>query len=158
MATAQSLIESSPYELAMKLRKDREPMRNPGRPASPESLLAGLLRCGRCGASYQLETSGKCVNSAVYRYRYYNCRTFCRVGSTACAGGRIPVAELDAAVLEHIAALVCSEERCDALLLEMNGRDRTRSASCLVVDGHGRRNGEPQLPSPSHRANRVEGE
>jgi hypothetical protein len=65
------------------------------------------------------------VNSAVYRYRYYNCRTFCRVGSTACAGGRIPVAELDAAVLKHIVALVCSEERCDALLLEMNGRDRT---------------------------------
>ncbi len=99
-------------------------MRNPGRPASPESLLAGLLRCGRCGASYQLETSGKRVNSAVYRYRYYNCRTFYRVGSAACAGGRIPVAELDTAVLEHIAALVCSDERCDALVREMNGRDR----------------------------------
>jgi site-specific DNA recombinase len=120
----EPLIESSLYELAMELRKDREPMRNPSRPASPESLLAGLLRCGRCGASYQLETSGKRVTSAVYWYRYYNCRTFCRVGSAACAGGRIPVAELDAAVLEHIAALVCSDERCDALVREMNGRDR----------------------------------
>jgi hypothetical protein len=58
-------------------------------------------------------------------YRYYNCRTFCRVGSAACAGGRIPVAELDAAVLEHIAALVCSEERCDALLRETHGWGRT---------------------------------
>ena len=120
----EPLIKSSLYELAMTVRQDREPMRNPGRPASPESLLAGLLRCGRCGASYQLETSGKRVNGGVYRYRYYNCRTFCRVGSAACAGGRIPVAELNAAVLKHIAALVCSEERCDALLLEINGRDR----------------------------------
>jgi site-specific DNA recombinase len=60
----------------MKLRKDREPMRNPGRSASPEGPLAGLLRCGKCGASYQLETSGRRVNDAVYQYRYYNCRTW----------------------------------------------------------------------------------
>lgn len=109
--TVKPIVEASLYELAMKLRKDREPRRHSGRPASKENLLAGLVRCGKCGASYQLETSGKQAKGGVYRYRYYNCRTCCRIGKSACPGNRIPTNELDGVVLEHVAAVVCTASR-----------------------------------------------
>src|ERR1051325_5849015 len=56
------IVTPAVHELAMKLRKQREPSRRPGRPVSPANLLAGVVRCGKCGASYQLESSGNaCV-------------------------------------------------------------------------------------------------
>ncbi len=131
------IVDASLYELAMKLRKDREPARNPGRPASAENLLAGFVRCGKCGASYQLETSGKRTNGAVYLYRYYNCRTFCRIGKGACAGGRIPTTQLDSAILEYIAAIVCAPDRCDAFPAEIatGYGDIRRAWPALVTAG-----------------------
>jgi site-specific DNA recombinase len=95
----EPIVEPSLFDLARGLRSQREPTRNPGRAPSPEMLLRGLVRCGKCGSSYTLESSGKKVNGEVYQYRYYNCRTACRVGKEACAGGRVPAAKLDGAVL-----------------------------------------------------------
>jgi len=111
----EPIVEPALYELAIALRKQREPKRNPGRPVAAANLLGSLLRCGRCGASFQLETSGKRSSGSVYKYRYYNCRTFCRVGSSECPGERIPTTELDSAVLEYIARVVCAPERCASL-------------------------------------------
>lgn len=132
----EPIVEPSLYELAAKLRKDREPRRNPGRPASTANVLAGLVRCGKCGASYQLETSGKRVNGDLYQYRYYNCRTFCRVGSGACTGGRIPTTELDAVVLEHVARIVCTAERGVALARTTGRHAEMQAAwSSLITAG-----------------------
>ena len=90
---------------------------------SPANLLAGLVRCGKCGASYQLESSGKRVRGDLYQYRYYNCSKFCRIGSAVCPGYRIRTNVLDDAVLAHLAAIVCTPERAEALGLA------TRTAS-----------------------------
>jgi site-specific DNA recombinase len=113
------IVETSLYELAHKLREDREPTRNPGTPRARQNLLARLLHCSRCGSTYQLETSGKRASGGLYQYRYYNCRTFCRIGKTACVGGRIPMADLDSAVLDHVTSAVCRDDRCEALLRDM---------------------------------------
>jgi len=110
------LVEPALFDLARRLRGQREPTRNPGRALSPEMLLRGLVRCGKCGSSYTLESSGKKVNGEVYQYRYYNCRTACRVGKEACPGGRVPATKLDNAVLEFIVGVVCTGDRCAALL------------------------------------------
>ena len=93
------------------MRSERDPKKFGGLGASPEHVLSGLLRCGKCGATYQIETSGKCIDEGVYRYCYYNCRTACRVGKEQCSGFRIPTIDLDAAVLNHIAKFVCTPER-----------------------------------------------
>jgi len=45
-------------------------------------LLGGFMRCGHCGKTLQLESSGKDSRE----YRYYQCRTFCRQGRGACPG------------------------------------------------------------------------
>jgi hypothetical protein len=78
-------------------------------------LLTGIVRCGVCGASYQLETSGKGAIDGIYKYTYYNCRTSCRSGRELCAGYRIPTAILDSAIKEFIVRAVCGPERVQAL-------------------------------------------
>jgi site-specific DNA recombinase len=117
------IVTPAVHELAMKLRKQREPSRRPGRPVSPANLLAGIVHCGKCGASYQLETSGKRVRGDRYQYRYYNCSKFCRIGSSVCPGYRIRTHVLDEAVLAHLAEIICTPERAKALGL------RARAAS-----------------------------
>jgi hypothetical protein len=112
---APPIVDGAVFELAQRLRTHREPTRAPGRAGAVPHLLTGVVRCGRCGASYQLETSGKRSASGVYSYAYYNCRAACRAGVEVCPGFRIATATLDAAVLAHLADAVCCAERMDAL-------------------------------------------
>lgn len=111
----EPILDEEVFELAQQLRARRDPGRNAGRLPSSPLLLAGLLRCSRCGDSCQLESSGKCDPQG-QPYRYYNCRRFCRSGKEACAGYRIAVDTLDTAVLNHIAEHVFTEERCREIL------------------------------------------
>ena len=65
---------------------------------SPHSthLFTGLLRCGVCGASLQIETA----KGRSRRYRYYNCRDAQRKGG--CPPRRLPARELDDWLLEVV--------------------------------------------------------
>ncbi len=101
--------------MAQSLRDRRDPGRNSGRLPSSPLLLAGLLRCARCGDTCQLESSGK-LSASGEPYRYYNCRRFCRSGKEACAGYRIATEVLESAILSHIAEHVFTEERCHEIL------------------------------------------
>ncbi|MDC3956857.1 recombinase zinc beta ribbon domain-containing protein [Polyangium jinanense] len=105
--------------MAQRVRADRDPEKNPGRTSSSPLLLAGLLKCGKCGAAYQLQTSGKRSPTNENGYRYYNCRSALRIGKEKCSGGAIPTALLEQAVLEHIADRIFTEERCKALLHDL---------------------------------------
>jgi DNA invertase Pin-like site-specific DNA recombinase len=110
-----SIVDPEVYELVQRLRDDRRFSRKIGRGSARPHVLTHFIRCGRCGASYQLETSGKTVDGSEYRYCYYNCRTFCRTGREACPGFRIATDILDAAVLNGLAEVVCSNRRASAL-------------------------------------------
>jgi hypothetical protein len=78
-------------------------------------VLTGLARCGLCGSSYQLETSGKSLDGATYSYCYYNCRKTLRAGKKACPGFRVRVEDLDGAVLAAMADIACTPERAQRL-------------------------------------------
>ncbi|HEY6222721.1 MAG TPA: recombinase family protein [Gemmatimonadales bacterium] len=135
------IVTPAVHELAMKLRKQREPSRRPGRPVSPANLLAGVVRCGKCGASYQLESSGKRVRGDLYAYRYYNCSKFCRIGRAVCPGYRIRTNVLDEAVLAYLAGIICTPERAEALGQKAGGgtvdADELRNAWAALVTGGG---------------------
>ncbi len=105
----EPIIDRELFDMAQAVRRERDPERSPGRTASSPMLLAGLVRCGSCGATYTLEMSGK-------GHRYYNCRAFTRTGKEACAGYRIPQSKLDDAVLAHLADKLFTLERCREIL------------------------------------------
>ena len=109
------IVDDETFEMAQKLRERRDPGKSLGRLPSSPLLLAGLLHCGRCGDTCQLESSGKC-DSDGNPYRYYNCRRFCRSGKEACPGYRIKTTTLEAAVLNHLAEYMFTEERCKEVL------------------------------------------
>ncbi len=112
-----AIVSPAAFERAQTLREKRDPARSKGGGTHTTQLLGGgLLRCGKCGASYQLETSGKSPH-----YRYYNCRAFCRAGREACSGYRIATKTLDEAVLRHLADELFTEDRCRALLRDLTG-------------------------------------
>ena len=111
----EPIVDREVFELVQQLRSERDPARGSGRGVAKPHLLTGRLRCGRCGSSLQLETSGKKVEGGVYQYCYYNCRQTLRAGKDACVGRRIRTEVLDQAVLAHIADVVCTRERVAAL-------------------------------------------
>ena len=128
------------YAAAQRLRAQKDPQVNPGRTTSSPMLLAGLVRCGHCGAAYQLETSGKKSRNASFQYRYYNCRSATRAGAEKCAGYRIPEAALDRAVLEHLSEHVFTEDRCRKLLTDLG--ERAAATRATSADDRARRKRE----------------
>lgn len=115
----EPIIDLELFEAAQQLRRERDPERTAGRTNSSPLLLAGLVKCGACRASYILETSGKLNADGEYAYRYYNCRAFLKSGREACGGHRFPVAKLDRTVLEHLADHLFSVERCRELVRDV---------------------------------------
>lgn len=118
----ESILDREVFDLAQSVQDDREPTRNPGRTSTSPLLLAGLVKCGRCGASFQLETSGKRGPDGEYTYRYYNCRSTLRTGKERCDGYRVRTEVIEKAVLEHLVEKLFSEERCRKLLDDLVAR------------------------------------
>jgi site-specific DNA recombinase len=107
-------VERDLFDLAQELRRSRSPARSPGRTPSSPLLLAGLLRCAKCGSSYSKETSGKAF-AGEYPHAYYNCSSFLRLRKTSCKGKRVRVNVLDRVVLDHLADKLFTVERCRTL-------------------------------------------
>lgn len=114
----EPIIDQELFDVAQRVRALRDPKKNPGRTPSSPLLLAGLVVCGKpgCGASYQLETSGKTADTGVYDYRYYNCRNHLRIGKEKCTGFRMRAQVLEKAVLEHLADRLFTADRCKQIL------------------------------------------
>jgi hypothetical protein len=87
----EPIIDAKTYALVKELCEQRRPTERPGRASAQPRVLTGLARCGLCGSSYQLETSGKSLDGATYSYCYYNCRKTLRAGKKACPGSRVRV-------------------------------------------------------------------
>lgn len=127
----EPIVDQELFDLAQAERKTRDPEKNPGRAASSPLLLAGLVRCGQCGARYELQTAGK-VRPDGSRYAYYQCSAARRSGvGGACQGHPVPVEELDRAVVEFLARQLFDQGRCRAIveeLVEREGLLRHRAA------------------------------
>lgn len=112
-----AILEADLFEAAERRRKARHSSQVNPKVVGSRTLLAGLVRCGRCGAGMTLAT-GKGG-----RYRYYKCNTRITKGS-GCDSGNIPAPRLDRAVREAMCDRVFTPGRVRRILEGLRGRLR----------------------------------
>ncbi len=108
------LVPEATFLAVQRKRERRQPKRVPPRLVSSPTFLAGLVKCGECGAGMTLMT-GKGG-----RYRYYSCNA--RRSGQRCQSANIPTRKLDAAVRLALAERVCREERVGRILAKLQSR------------------------------------
>jgi site-specific DNA recombinase len=108
--TVPAIIDETTFNTVQSLLQSRNPKRMPPRVANGPTFLAGLARCGHCGAAL-IQNTGKGG-----RYRYYCCSGRLKHGPLACKGLRMPMDKLDAIVVRELSAQVLKPERLTNLL------------------------------------------
>lgn len=105
-------------EVQRALKDNLRPFRvTPGRHGA---VLAGLLRCARCGAAMTHAANAR----GSRLHRYYNCSTAVKRGAEACPGSRAPAGELEEVVLNQIRGIGNAPE---VLLATVSAAQRQRA-------------------------------
>ena len=84
------------------------------------AVLAGLLRCAKCGAAMTHSANAR----GLRRHRYYACSTAVKQGADACPGSRAPAGELEEVVLNQIRGIGNDPE---VLLATVSAAERQRA-------------------------------
>jgi site-specific DNA recombinase len=105
-----AIIDEPTFNAVRGLLQSRNPKRMPPRVANGPTFLAGLARCGYCGAAL-IQNTGK--GGA---YRYYCCSRKLKEGVTACRGFRMPMDRLDEIVVGEVARRVLEPNRLGEML------------------------------------------
>ena len=124
------IIDKSTFNAVRGLMQSRSPKRMPPRVANGPTFLAGLARCGYCGAAL-IKNTGKAG-----AYRYYCCSRRLKEGVTACRGFRMPMDRLDEIAVGEVAKRVLEPNRLGEMLQayvragsEREGQNRERLAN-----------------------------
>ena len=105
-----AIIDEQTFNAVQGLLQSRNPKRVAPRVVNGPTLLAGVARCGYCGAAL-IQNTGK--GGA---YRYYCCSRKLREGPLACRGIRMRMDRLDEIVIGEIIEHVLDPERLRTLL------------------------------------------
>ena len=105
-----AIIDESMFNEVQALMQSRSPKRTPPRVVNGPTFLAGIARCGYCGAA-MIQNTGKGG-----LYRYYCCSSKLKKGPSACRGLRTPMEKLDEIVVGEVARQVLDPDRLTAML------------------------------------------
>jgi DNA invertase Pin-like site-specific DNA recombinase len=105
-----AIIEESAFNAVQALLASRNPKRIAPRVVNGPTLLAGIARCGVCGAAL-IQNTGKGG-----RYRYYCCSRKLKEGAFACDGFRMPMDRLDDIVVSEVTRSILEPDRLQVLL------------------------------------------
>src|SRR5262249_33213268 len=104
------IIDEQTFTAVQALLQSRNPKRVPPRVVNGPTLLAGVARCGHCGAAL-IQNTGKGG-----LYRYYCCSRKWKEGATACQGLRIRMDRLDQIVIDQVTSRVLQPDHLHTLL------------------------------------------
>jgi DNA invertase Pin-like site-specific DNA recombinase len=104
-----AIIDEKTFNAANALLQSRAPKRVPPRVVNGPTFLAGIARCGHCGAAL-IQNTGKGV------YRYYCCSRRLKEGTMSCEGIRMPMSKLDDIVIGEMSRRVLQPDRLQAML------------------------------------------
>lgn len=128
------IIDVALWETVQRMIDRDAPLASPENHGSPRSTFAftGLLRCGRCGGSLQIEHA----KGRSRRYSYYNCRNAQRAAT--CMPRRLPARAMDDWLIDVICGDVFTPDNLREIaddLRELAGRwVDERRARRLAVD------------------------
>ena len=106
-----AIVSEEKFNAVRALMHSRSPRRMPPRVANGPTLLAGVARCGYCGAA-MIQNTGKGG-----LYRYYACSSKLKKGVTACRGIRLPMDHLDDIVVGEVTKKVLEPVQLTEMLL-----------------------------------------
>ncbi len=109
----EPIIEKSIFDAAAVLRKERTPDKKAGRAQTSDLILAGVFKCGKCGAS-MVSATGKGG-----RYRYYCCSKSMKEGVDACSGHRVQIDDFEKEAVKQIVDWAFSLDNVRKLLKEV---------------------------------------
>jgi DNA invertase Pin-like site-specific DNA recombinase len=104
------IIDETTFNEVQGLLQSRSPKKLPPRVANGPTLLAGLARCGHCGAA-MIKNSGKSG-----AYSYYSCSRKQKQGPSACKGVRVRMDKLDGIVIGEVSKRVLEPQHLTTLL------------------------------------------
>lgn len=107
-----AIIDEKTFNAAGALLQSRSPKRVAPRIVNTPTLLAGIARCGQCGAAL-IQNTGKGGH-----YRYYCCSRRLKEGPLGCIGLRMPMGKLDDIVMGELAKRILEPDRLKKLLEE----------------------------------------
>ncbi|MCK8827126.1 recombinase family protein [Natroniella acetigena] len=96
-----------PAELFIKTQKKRQSRTNkPIRAGTGKSLLAWLLKCGKCGRAmtYSYSTS-TLADGTKKKYRYYKCNSKRKMGKAVCEGQSVRAEKIEKVVLDKLSLI-----------------------------------------------------
>ena len=116
-----AIVDAAIFEEVRKLRESRAPQSNTAVPKSLSSpvLLAGLIKCGKCGHRMSLATGKSGA------YRYYKCTSRHSKGNHTCTSKNLPMEKVDQAILAEVIEKVLQPERLRTLMEELRKRIQT---------------------------------
>ncbi|WP_409561755.1 recombinase family protein [Hyphomicrobium sp. MC8b] len=117
-----AIVDEQTFNAVQALLQSRNPKRVAPRIVNGPTLLAGVARCGHCGAAL-IQNTGKGG-----LYRYYACSRKLKEGATACRGLRMPMDRLDQIVIDEVSARVLHSDRLSDLLKAYLKSANSRSA------------------------------
>ena len=115
-----AIIDEKTFNAVQVLLQSRAPKRIAPRIVNSPTLLAGVARCGHCGAAL-IKNTGKSG-----QYRYYCCSTRLKEGPFGCQGLRMPMDKLDDIVIELVQADTSTRSSQNPAGRLSTHRDRTR--------------------------------
>ena len=104
---APAIISEETFNAVQGLLQSRAPTRVPPRVVTTPTLLAGVARCGYCGAAL-IQKTGRGNGG---QYRYYCCSRKLKEGRMSCSGIRMPMDKLDDIVIGEVANRVLEPTR-----------------------------------------------
>ncbi len=118
-----AIVDPSLFAAAQEKLDAYHPMKTAPRVATSSVLLAGIAKCGLCGARLKAQT-GK--NNA---YRYYVCGRCTDEGKASCSGVRIPRDDLDVIVLRNFCENVLKPDRIQEITATLAARASVKTES-----------------------------
>ena len=96
----EALVDHKTWDAVQEQLRAKRPQRR-GRPVDRWTpMLAGLVKCGVCGAGMTSMTTRRLGR----RYAYYVCQNLVNRGAKACPGSRAPAGELERFVVDRLKA------------------------------------------------------